>query len=662
MNGLLTALIVWVVGGTAALLLGRSGRAAARMSIASLAGGALVAAPSIFRAILNSHPTRLEIPWQVPGAALALQLDALSAWFLVPALLVVIVAAVYGSGYLEHEKTHKTTGVHWFFYNLLVAAITVVLLARNAVLFLVAWEVMALASFFLVSYHDEHGAVRRAAWTYLVSTHLGTVFLVALFLLLGRSTGSLDLAVWADAGRSAPPAAGLLFVLALIGFGSKAGVMPFHVWLPEAHPVAPSHVSAVLSGVMIKTGIYGLLRTLTFLGDPQPWWGWLLLGLGVGSGLLGVLSALVQQDLKRVLAYSSVENIGIILTGLGLGVTGVSTRLPWLAALGFGGCLVHVFNHAFFKALLFMGAGSVVQATGTGGMNGLGGLARKMPVTAAAFLAGAAAISALPPLNGFIGEWMILFAGIGAIARGNTDAVLAGLAVVAGLALIGGLAVACFARAFGVTFLGEPRVDLTPRPEERGMAMYAPMVFLAVVCVAVGVTAPWWVAGLEVPVSIAARLPAHTLTGVFAGAASLLARVLAVCSIFTMLVAGLALLRLNLLGRRTVATSPTWDCGYARPAPSMQYTASSFAQPIADLFRNVLGYRTRAKIAGALFPPEGSFESEAPDIWLDPVYGRVFRGVESALSRLRWLQHGNVHLYILYIALTLVALWIWTID
>ena len=283
---------------------------------------------------------------------------------------------------------------------------------------------MSLASFFLVMFDDEKESVRRAGWIYLVAMHLGTAFLLAMFLLLGQER---RLAGFRAALGRARRRSGVLFLLAVVGFGTKAGFIPLHVWLPEAHPAAPSHVSAVMSGVMIKTGIYGLLRMLTLLGPPPAWWGWTLLGIGVVSGVLGVLFALAQHDLKRLLAYHSVENIGIIALGLGVGLLGISYGNPTMAALGFAGGLLHVVNHAVFKSLLFLGAGSVLHATGTGEIDRLGGLLKRMPVTGATFLVGAAAISGLPPLNGFVSEFLIY---LGALAGlGSRRPCRSGLAV-----------------------------------------------------------------------------------------------------------------------------------------------------------------------------------------------------------------------------------------
>ena len=376
-----------------------------------------------------------------------------------------------------------------------------VVVARNGVLFLMSWELMSLASFFLVTLEDEKESVRRAGWIYLVAMHLGTAFLLALFLLLGKNAGSLDF----ERLSTAAAPSGVFFLLAVIGFGTKAGFIPMHVWLPEAHPAAPSHVSAVMSGVMIKTGIYGLLRMLTLLGPPPAWWGWTLVAIGVVSGILGVLYALSQHDLKRLLAYHSVENIGIIALGLGVGVLGISYQNPTMAALGLTGGLLHVVNHAVFKSLLFLGAGSVLHATGTGELDRLGGLLKRMPVTGATFLIGAAAISGLPPLNGFVSEFLIYLgaiAGLGSQAHIAPAWPLMSVLVVGGLALIGGLAAACFTKAFGIVFLGEPRSGEAAHAHEAGAAMRWPMVVLAGLCVLIGLAAPLWPLVLQPAVAV----------------------------------------------------------------------------------------------------------------------------------------------------------------
>ncbi len=401
MTVLLVAVAVLVCSGLAALLASGSPRAATTLG----AGGAVVACvigliaavPFLFGGPAES----LRLAWNVPYGTFFVEVDALSAFFLLPIFGLSALAAVYGAEYLQAWRGRKSLGAPWSFYNLLVASMVLVVLARNGVLFLVAWETMALTSYFLVTLDHEQDSVREAGWTYLVASHLGTAFLLAMFVLLGRSSGSLDFDRYSSANASA------LFLLALVGFGTKAGFMPLHVWLPEAHPAAPSHVSALMSGVMIKMGIYGLLRALTFLGPPPAWWGCVLIGVGLTSGVLGVLFALAQHDLKRLLAYHSVENIGIIALGLGVGLVGVSNGSPVLAVLGFAWRVAARAEPRVVQGAAIPRRRVSAAWTGTREIDHLGGLAKRMPWTATTFLVGAVAISGLPPLNGFVSEFLI---------------------------------------------------------------------------------------------------------------------------------------------------------------------------------------------------------------------------------------------------------------
>lgn len=327
---------------------------------------------------------------------------------------------------------------------------------------------MSVSSFFLVLFENEKKDVPKAAWTYLVATHIGTLFLLAMFIILGNASGSFDFSSWNMLFPGALTS--VVFVLAVIGFGTKAGFIPMHVWLPEAHPAAPSFVSALMSGAMIKTGIYGLVRIVTFLGVPCIWWGYMLIVIGIVSGILGILLALAQHDLKRLLAYSSIENVGIISIGIGLGILGLSLNNPVLIIFGFTAGLLHVVNHAFFKGLLFLGAGAVLHATGTREMDIMGGLFKKMPLTGLFFLIGSAAICGLPPLNGFLSEFIIYFVSFKNII-GHSNSIIVYLAVIASLALIGGLAVACFSKVVGIVFSGEPRSPVCHNAHEAGILM-----------------------------------------------------------------------------------------------------------------------------------------------------------------------------------------------
>ncbi len=649
----LTAFAILLVGGVLSLALSRSREATSLVgSVSASVGGAVVLIQSL-DVLVSGQSRSLRLPWSVPFGSANMAIDPLSAVFAAVIALVTMLAAIYGTEYLRTHAATKNLGVSWFFFNLLTASMLMVVVARNGVLFLVSWELMSLASFFLVTQEDEKESVRRAGWVYLVAMHLGTAFLLALFVLLGKDSGTLDF----DRASTAAAPSWVFFVLAVVGFGTKAGFIPMHVWLPEAHPAAPSHVSAVMSGVMIKTGIYGLLRMLTMFESPPAWWGWTFVGIGVVSGILGILNALAQRDLKRLLAYSSVENIGIIAIGLGVGLLGISYENPTMATLGLTGCLLHVINHALFKSLLFLGAGSLLHATGTGELDRLGGLMKRMPMTGATLLVGSAAISGLPPLNGFVSEFLIY---LGAMAGLQGDANLAAsplmcVLVVGGLALIGGLAVACFTKAFGIVFLGEPRSDEAAKAREVGRAMRWPMLALAGLCVLVGLSAPLWSVVLQPAVatlvpndrSIVAEA-VRPLTGIVVGSCILLG-----------LVAALVWVRRRLLAGRRVEQVVTWDCGYIAPTPRMQYTASSFARPLVLLLRLFLQPRDDIHRPQGLFPKHADLHTHAPDVFRRYVYEPLFAAVAWMTSNLRWLQEGRIQIYVLYIALTLFVLFVW---
>jgi formate hydrogenlyase subunit 3/multisubunit Na+/H+ antiporter MnhD subunit len=652
------------LGGLAALLTGRSGRRASAFGAGGTVAGCALALGPALQALLGAPIESLRLPWSMPGGAVFVALDALSGLFLVPTLLLSLLAAVYGVEYLRAFRARYSLGAAWFWFNILVISMVGVMIARNGVLFLMAWETMALASFFMVTFEHDRAEVREAGWTYLIATHIGTAFLLAMFVLIGSAAGSFDFDDFAQVSASTPGLIGPLFFLAVIGFGTKAGIVPLHVWLPEAHPAAPSHVSAVMSGVMIKTGIYGLLRVLMFLGPAAAWWGWVLVGIGVTSGVLGVLFALAQHDLKRLLAYHSVENIGIITLGLGLGTLGVAYDMPMLALLGFGGGLLHVINHALFKGLLFLGAGSVLHGAGTREIDRLGGLQRRMPWTSASFLVGAAAISGLPPLNGFVSEFLIyLGAFLGAADPVSAPGIVVpGVVTIGALALVGGLAMACFTKAFGIVFLGEPRGERAAHAHEVGPAMRWPMLVLAGGCVGVGLFPFLALRAIAPALLLVTRQPKAVVASVLSGAEGPLWMITLAAGVFLTCVLVLTLVRRRLLAGRLVEETGTWDCGYARPDARMQYTASSYAQPLTSLFRLVLRTRTRLVPPTGLFPRRAALFTDTPDPFREAVFQPAFAGIKRGLDRLRVLQHGRIQLYVLYIVLALIVLMVWKLG
>ena len=610
-------------------------------------------------ALLSGRFVETALGWSgIPFCTLRFGLDPLSGFFAVVIALLGLVGAVYGMGYWREHRGQRALGFGWAEYLVLVASMLGVVAARDGVFFLVAWEIMSLVSFLLVLFDRNRRETLEAGWIYLAAAQLGAACLLVMFLILGRGLGSMDFAAMGK--NISPGGATAVFLLALLGFGSKAGFVPMHVWLPEAHPAAPSHVSALMSGVMIKMGIYGILRVLLMLGPPPAWWGWTLLGIGAVSGVLGVLFALAQHDLKRLLAYHSVENIGIISLGLGLGTLGWSMGNGALAALGFAGALLHVLNHAVFKGLLFLAAGSVLHATDTRDMDQLGGLMRRMPFTGSFFLLGSAAIAGLPPLNGFVSEFLIYLASFREVSSvsGPIAGRLAGILALVSLSLIGGLACACFVKAAGTVFLGEPRTEKAEKARESSASMLISMGALGTLCVLIGLSGPLVLSGIWNAVR-QFSIPDALNEGIWERTFRALTWVSIGGGVLIVIALALVILRKKLLAGKTVGEAGTWDCGYAAPTARMQYTSSSFASPLVELFRPVLRTRTEMEKVEGYFPKHSSLQSHTGDVFCSVLFRPLFRLVEALALRFRPLQHGRVQIQVLYLALTLLILLIW---
>jgi hydrogenase-4 component B len=551
--------------------------------------------------------------------------------------------------------------------NLLLFSLSMQVIADNALTFLISWELMSLSAYWLVlTEHDGAETVRAGVW-YIAMTHAGFAALMAMFLLMSGSDLTTSFAAMrANASALSPTARNVIFVLALFGFGSKAGIVPLHVWLPMAHPVAPSHVSALMSGVVIKMGIYGLVRVaLDLLGGGPVWWGGAVLGIGGISALLGVLYALMEHDLKRLLAYHSVENVGIILIGVGAGLIFHSYGLMTFAALGFIGGLYHTLNHAAFKGLLFLGAGSVLHATRTRNMEEMGGLIKRMPVTALCFLIGAAAISALPPFNGFASEWIVFQSLLAGVNIPKPEVAMIMPIFVGMLALTGGLAVACFVKAFGITFLAIPRSQEAEHAEESPLSMRAGMALLALACVALGL-APTAVvpmmsrmlAGLgglpDTRAEFALKLSLATPNGFARMSPTLVVAGLLIILCLTPLV--MLLLRVN----RKLRVSDSWGCGRIGQTPRMEYTATAFAEPLRRVFAEL--YRP-AKDLTIDFHPESKYFVQSIEYrseitpWFEKyLYDPCLWFVRLAASVARRLQSGSLSAYLVYGAIALLIL------
>jgi len=655
---LLAAIVLSAVSGIPSLLLPartRLGQAIALLLAVAGGGCGLIGAWGVLQqgVLQPGEDEILRLQTPIPGADFVLRGDALSALFLAPVFLVTLLGNIYGWEYWRQGE-HPNNGRRLrLFYGLLTSALAVLMLASNSVTFLVGWEVMAVSAFFLVGSEDDNDEVRAAGWLYLAASHGATLALFAMFALLYGATGSYDLTPLAT-DSIAPPLATAVFLLGLAGFGLKAGVMPLHFWLPSAHAMAPSHVSAVMSGVLIKSGIYGLVRLTSILPTPPLWWGGLVLALGVISAVLGVAFALGQHDIKRLLAYHSIENIGIIVIGLGLALLGRTLNQPAWILLGMAGCLLHVWNHALFKSLLFLCAGSVIPARHTREIDHLGGLAKSMPWTAACFLVGAAAICGLPPLNGFVSEFLIyngLFRTVGSTKEAGFPA--AALAIPA-LALMGALAVACFVKVFGVVFLGVSRSHDSHPAHESPWSILVPLLALAACCFAVGLLptaiAPWLEKGTAVWTAQSA-----VASGELVASWSLKQISQAAIALLAVLAAGTVILQWR-ISTQGLGWTDTWGCGYTGATPRMQYTGSSLAQMLVAIFAWPLQPQVEPPKVQGLFPSPASFRSFVPDVVLDRAVLPAFAILARCLYWVRLMQQGSVQIYLLYVFAMLILL------
>jgi len=614
------------------------------LSVALHVVAAVVAVLSCFRIIFSSLTSQISFSLPMWGN-LTFLVDPLAALFLVPALVVTAVAALYE---LDYCKNHEAQNSIRIFFGLMCGGLSLVFCCYSGILFLFFWEIMALSAFMLVGVEDKRKEAREASWLYLACTHVSTLTLFVFFALIKNYTGSFDLSVVALHQLTADRAL-VLFILACIGFGFKAGVFPLHFWLPPAHAAAPSHVSAVLSSVLLKVGIYGIVRTVQILPAPPLGWGITVLLFGAISSLLGVMYAIGQHDIKRLLAYHSIENIGIILLGFGVAMIGITLGSPVLLTLGFVGGMLHVWNHAFFKSLLFFGAGSVVHATHSRNIDRLGGLIKVMPLTAFCFLIGSVAIVGLPPLNGFISE-LSIYLGLFKLSASvlHVIAVLAVLCILA-LGITGALALACFVKVFGCVFLGEQRQAAPESTPRSYFFMLVGPLFLVACCLCIGVRPQLILPQLEIISHLwAPSVPAAV--GII-GAEFPLGIVSIVAVVICLAFAAIWPVWKRGPERRDV---PTWDCGYLFGTSRIQYTATSFAQMLTDSFRPVVQTHNPCVVLTEPFPRSTGFESHVSDIILDRLVKPLVTLIIWGAHKLRILQSGHSQLYVFYILLTLI--------
>ncbi|MDD5584471.1 MAG: proton-conducting transporter membrane subunit [Candidatus Omnitrophica bacterium] len=591
--------------------------------------------------------------------------DPLSLFFVFTILLISLPSAVYSVGYLKGQTARKIF-YGWSMFLVFVASMLCVVTVNNAFAFLIAWEIMSLVSYFLVIFDNRSERAVNAGIIYLVMTHVGTAFIIAAFLIMYAHAGSFNFSILRAACQTFPPhTKNLLFLFLLIGFGTKAGIVPLHIWLPYAHPQAPSHISSLMSGVMIKTAIYGIVRFIIFiLGVNAFWWGNLVLILAVFSCLIGVIYALMEHDLKKLLAYHSVENIGIILLGVGASMVFLKLNMPLLSVFALAAGLYHLINHAIFKGLLFLCAGSVYNATGTRDMEKLGGLIKKMPVTAFCFLLGAMAISALPPLNGFVSEWLTLQAFFAGLLNATGGFKIFFALCAAALALTGGLAAACFVKAFGITFLAMPRSIKAQEVRETAFSMKAGMIFLSVLTVVFGLAAApiFKIIAAVAQSVISSEIPVMDsslhdfMLGPSGNVLSLSMPLVTIVLLAIMAIAALLVFALSC--GRTVKKCGTWDCGYYALTSRNEYTATAFSKPFRIAFSFfLLPYRKTEKIRESFYHVRHfKYETHTTPVFKKYVYIPIVTLILTIARFMRKIQPGSIHLYIAYIFATIVTL------
>ena len=613
--------------------------------------------PGIVANLLIGGQLTMPVYFSEPIGTAFLRLDPLAALFALVTSVGALLASVYSIGYMKmYSGERAALSSYYFFLGLMASSMLLLLVVQNAILFLIVWEVMSISSFFLVSFEHNKEDVRRAGLYYFIAMQIGAAFLIAAFAWSSAISGSLDFNSFASALSNSGGVSILLFVLFFIGFGTKAGFVPLHTWLPRAHPAAPTGVSALMSGVMIKMGIYGILRILLITGVPDYRIAYDVLLVSLITGIYGVVNAIAQHDIKRLLAYHSIENIGIIGMGIGLGMLGLVYNNPLVAMLGFFGGLLHVVNHFTFKSVLFYGSGVVYSQTHTRSMDRLGGLGKYMPLTSVMFLIASLAITGLPLFNGFVSEFAIYLGLAKSLSLNMLSLVVAAIFGFAGLAFIGAMALLCFTKVYGICFLGLPRTEYHTTPNEKESALLVPMAILTVFILAIGFF-PWLTIELLKNVVIQflpglASNPFETIAPIFKTISFALIGFLVLSGFFFGL-------RTFLLRKREVAVFKTWDCGYQVGSGRFQYTSSSFAQPFLRLVAELVPQKIHVEKQPVLFPLGASLESHTQDLSERYIFQPSIRFLNKFLNLFSWIQSGRMQQYIIYGLIFLVFLLIW---
>lgn len=679
------SIYLYLAAAFAAILFSRNHKLCTLCSQGLCISGAAAGAASSISLLFSGQESITILPFDasVPYLSVSMTLDHLSALFLLILSILTFCVSIYSIGYLSHYHGKRSIGLFQFLYASFILSMVMVFTANQAIFFFMAWEIMAVVSYFLVVYESEQEETRKAGLIYVVMTHLGSAFLLIAIMLMFYYTNSFAL-IPVSAGQIPEGGRNIMFLLFLIGFATKAGMIPLHIWLPYAHPAAPGNVSALMSGIMIKTAVYGLLRFVFFyLGVSTPWWGIVLLLLGIFSAVLGVLYAYIEQNIKKLLAYSSIENMGIIFIGLGVGLLAMSADKQTVAALALTASLLHCFNHTLFKGGLFLGVGSVHFSTHTKNMEELGGLIKRMPVTAVFFLGCALSISAVVPFNGFIGEWLTYQSIFASITSGSAALNIALILSAAALALTGALAAACFIKLFGISFLGLPRSESAAAAKEVPFSMSLGTGILAVLCLLAGLFPKPMIAligkavttvakasadpllqgsflDLYRPIDFSSLIPEVSFSGSMAAEplGILVTPLFAVITMVLLVLAALLLLRL-FGGTYQERKYGTWDCGFKELNPRMQYSGTAFSKPIKIVFKIFFRSSKDLKRSGDDFYHPKSMEytiiTESP--FEKYFYIPLLSWITGWSRRLKFMiQTGSIHTYLLYIFVAVLVL------
>lgn len=616
---------------------------------------AAVIAIAILSSILSFHSLAGEIveyifQGSIVTGKIPVRIDALSGWFILIINFTFITGAFYGLQYMKAYRSQKSNlSLHCISYILVQSSLIAICSLQNTIAFLIAWEVMALSSFTLIIFEHYKRATLNAGINFLIQSHICIMFLTLGFIWVALRTNSYDFKAITLFSTTNSLGSGLaLFLCFFIGFAIKAGFVPFHTWLPYAHPAAPSHVSGIMSGVIIKIGIYGILRMLLVIKSDYLIIGYIILFISIISGIYGVMLAIIQHNLKRLLAYHSIENIGIIGMGIGIGCIGIGKGNHLLTILGFAGALLHTLNHSLFKSLLFYGAGNVYQSTHTMDIEKLGGLVKRMPHTTLLFLIAALAICGLPPFNGFVSEFIIyngLFTGL----HGSDKALLSSIVfALFGLALIGGLAMLCFTKAFGAVFLGTGRSDLQHTTVEATFGKLIPMYAVVMLIIVIGLFPKTFVMALSEPLNLFTHLTANNISGEIIPITGTMSMIGLCSAIFLGLTGLIFFVRKRITSNKPQTVNVTWGCGYIAPTPKMQYTASSFIRAYRKLAEPLFSIHKNKKEITGVFPKTGGQETHPYDKIEEKFIDHPLLLLKKFFNRFTFLQNGNLQFYILY--------------